>query len=30
MARTGVRFNRAYTATPSCVPARAAIFTGQS
>lgn len=30
LARTGVRFDRAYTATPSCVPARAAIFTGQS
>lgn len=29
LARTGVRFDRAYTATPSCVPARAAIFTGQ-
>ncbi|SMG51656.1 arylsulfatase [Paenibacillus aquistagni] len=30
LARTGVRFDRAYTATPSCIPARAAIFTGQS
>ncbi|WP_019419384.1 arylsulfatase [Paenibacillus sp. OSY-SE] len=30
LARTGVRFDRAYSATPTCVPARAAIFTGQS
>lgn len=30
LARTGVRFARAYSATPSCVPARAAIFTGLS
>ncbi|ANY72014.1 arylsulfatase [Paenibacillus ihbetae] len=30
LARTGVRFSRAYSATPTCVPARAAIFTGQS
>jgi len=26
----GVRFSSAYTATPSCIPARAALFTGQS
>ncbi|OXM15801.1 arylsulfatase [Paenibacillus herberti] len=30
LVRSGVRFSNAYTATPSCVPARAAIFTGQS
>ncbi|SMG53937.1 arylsulfatase [Paenibacillus aquistagni] len=30
LARTGIRFERAYSATPSCVPARAAIFTGLS
>ncbi|WP_052020282.1 arylsulfatase [Paenibacillus pini] len=30
LSRTGVRFDRAYSATPTCVPARAAIFTGQS
>jgi arylsulfatase A-like enzyme len=30
LARNGVRFDRAYSATPSCVPARAALFTGQS
>ena len=30
LARTGVRFDRAYSATPSCIPARAAIFTGKS
>ena len=30
LARSGVRFSRAYSATPTCVPARAAIFTGQS
>lgn len=29
-ARDGVRFSRAYTATPSCVPARATLFTGLS
>lgn len=29
-ATEGVRFSRAYTATPSCVPARAALFTGLS
>lgn len=29
LARTGVRFDHAYSATPTCVPARAAIFTGQ-
>lgn len=28
LARTGVRFDHAYSATPTCVPARAAIFTG--
>lgn len=30
LARSGVRYSRAYSATPSCVPARASIFTGQS
>ncbi|MDR6989393.1 arylsulfatase A-like enzyme [Paenarthrobacter nitroguajacolicus] len=30
LARNGVRFSKAYSATPSCVPARAALFTGQS
>jgi len=29
LALDGARFNKAYSATPSCVPARAAIFTGQ-
>jgi arylsulfatase len=28
MALDGVRFNHAYTACPSCIPARAALFTG--
>ncbi|MDY0409228.1 arylsulfatase [Virgibacillus soli] len=30
LARDGVLFNRAYAATPSCVPARAAVLTGMS
>lgn len=30
LARDGIRFKNAYSATPSCVPARAAIFTGMS
>jgi len=30
MALDGVRFTRAYSATPTCVPARAALFTGQT
>ncbi|MGG5174542.1 arylsulfatase [Pseudarthrobacter sp. J1763] len=30
LAREGVRFDRAYSATPTCVPARVALFTGQS
>ncbi|AFR28556.1 arylsulfatase [Arthrobacter sp. Rue61a] len=30
LARNGVRFSKGYSATPSCVPARAALFTGQS
>ncbi|TWD84917.1 arylsulfatase A-like enzyme [Kribbella amoyensis] len=30
LARGGVRFANGYSATPSCVPARAALFTGQS
>lgn len=30
LARTGVAYTSAYTATPSCVPARAAILTGMS
>lgn len=30
LARRGTRFSRAYTSTPSCVPARVALFTGQS
>ncbi|TWP34145.1 arylsulfatase [Leekyejoonella antrihumi] len=30
LARGGVRFSRAYSATPTCVPARVALFTGQS
>lgn len=29
LALDGVRFSGAYTATPSCIPARAALFTGQ-
>lgn len=28
LASTGVRFSRAYSATPSCIPARAALLTG--
>ena len=28
LALTGVRFNRAYAATPTCIPARAALYTG--
>ncbi|HIT77044.1 MAG TPA: arylsulfatase [Candidatus Avipropionibacterium avicola] len=30
LARNGTRFSRAYSATPSCVPARVGLFTGQS
>ncbi|WP_245822509.1 arylsulfatase [Brachybacterium avium] len=30
MARGGYRFTRAYSATPTCVPARVAMFTGKS
>ena len=30
LAHEGITFNQAYTATPTCVPARAAIFTGLS
>ncbi|WP_245851147.1 arylsulfatase [Brachybacterium vulturis] len=30
MARGGYRFTRAYSATPTCVPARVAMFTGRS
>jgi arylsulfatase A-like enzyme len=30
LARDGVRFSRGYSATPTCVPARVALFTGQS
>ncbi len=30
LARNGVRFSKGYSATPSCVPARVALFTGQS
>ena len=30
LALTGARFRRAYVATPTCIPARAALFTGQS
>ncbi|GIP39816.1 arylsulfatase [Paenibacillus sp. J31TS4] len=30
LARTGAAFRHAYSATPTCVPARAAIFTGMS
>ncbi|RAR44693.1 arylsulfatase [Paenibacillus sp. MDMC362] len=30
LAQTGVLFDRAYSATPTCIPARAAIFTGMS
>ncbi|MFW6599560.1 arylsulfatase [Propionibacteriaceae bacterium Y2011] len=30
LARNGTRFSRAYSATPTCVPARVALFTGQS
>lgn len=30
LARTGTRFSKAYSATPTCVPARVALFTGQS
>src|SRR5699024_4768651 len=30
IARHGTRFTRAYSATPTCVPARVALFTGQS
>lgn len=30
LASQGTRFSRAYSATPSCVPARAGLFTGQS
>ena len=30
MANHGIRFTRAYSATPTCIPARAALFTGLS
>src|SRR5699024_5299488 len=30
LARTGNHFTRAYSSTPTCVPARVAMFTGQS
>ncbi|WP_343953291.1 arylsulfatase [Nonomuraea longicatena] len=30
LARRGTRFERAYSATPTCAPARVALFTGQS
>jgi arylsulfatase len=30
LARSGVRFSKGYSATPTCVPARVALFTGQS
>jgi arylsulfatase A-like enzyme len=30
LALRGARFSRAYSATPTCIPARAALFTGQS
>lgn len=30
MSLDGVRFDRAYSATPTCIPARAALFTGQT
>ncbi|MCW3097542.1 MAG: arylsulfatase [Chthonomonadaceae bacterium] len=30
LAAEGVRFAHAYTATPSCIPARAALYTGLS
>lgn len=30
LARAGVRFSKGYSATPTCVPARVALFTGQS
>ncbi|MGI8415832.1 MAG: arylsulfatase [Nakamurella sp.] len=30
LADSGTRFSRAYSATPTCVPARVALFTGQS
>ncbi|NLD73062.1 MAG: sulfatase-like hydrolase/transferase, partial [Chloroflexi bacterium] len=30
MALSGVRFNRAYTACPSCIPARAGLYTGMA
>ncbi|MEV6283527.1 arylsulfatase [Kribbella sp. NPDC051770] len=30
LARSGVRFSNGYSATPTCVPARVALFTGQS
>jgi arylsulfatase len=30
MALNGARFTRAYSATPTCIPARAALFTGQT
>ncbi|MCD6405394.1 MAG: arylsulfatase [Planctomycetes bacterium] len=30
MALEGVRFSRAYSATPTCIPARAGLYTGQS